>query len=118
MVIEPGHDDCGEDDSSILEDTGAVFQYSDVPPPSSPCTFRQVKSFLIHFEGNYNPSSRLFGSGAPDLCPFHQQKFDSMTSFLAEHRSINRGQYVDAIEFCGGSAGAAIMLVTRRYITN
>ena len=83
----------------------------------APYTFRQVKSFLTYFEGNYNPASRLFGSGASDLCPFHQQKFDSMTSFLTTHRSINRGQYTDVFELCGGSARVSVMLVTRRYIT-
>ena len=50
VVIQPGYDDCGEDDSSILEDTGKVFHYSDVPPPPNPYTFRQVKSFLTYFE--------------------------------------------------------------------
>ena len=104
VVIQPGDDDCGEDDSSILEDTGEVFHYSDVPPPPNPYTFRQIKNFLTYVEGNYNPSSRLFGSGASDLCPFHQQKFDSMTSFLAIHRSINRGHYTNVFELCGGSA--------------
>ena len=117
VVIQPGDDDCGEDDSSILEDTGEVFHYSDVPPPPKPYTFRQIKNFLTYFEGNYNPSSRLFGSGASDLCPFHQQKFDSMTSFLTSHCSTNHGQYTDVFELCGGSARVSIMLVTRRHIT-
>ena len=40
-----------------------------------------------------------------------------MTSFLATHRIINRGQYTDVFELCGGSARVSIMLVARRYIT-
>ena len=40
-----------------------------------------------------------------------------MTSFLTSHRKINRGQYTDVFELCGGSARVSIMLVTRRHIT-
>ena len=45
VVIQPGDDDCGEDDSSILEDTGEVFHYSGVPPPPNPYTKK-----LTYFE--------------------------------------------------------------------
>ena len=70
VVIHPGNDDCGEDDSSILEDTGNVFHYSDVPPPPNPYTFRQVKRFLTYFEGNYNPLAGCTVPGHPIYAPF------------------------------------------------
>ena len=50
VVIQPGDDDCGEDDNSILEDTGEVFHYSDVPPPPNPYTVRQIKNFLTYLK--------------------------------------------------------------------
>ena len=63
--IEPGYDDCGEDDSSILEDTGDVYWIGDIP--STPARNRKraerlLEAFLTEFEGEYNPRNRLFGS--------------------------------------------------------
>ena len=119
--IEPGYDDCGEDDSSILEDTGDVYWVGDIP--SLPIrrhkqAKRIMKAFLAEFEGEYNPSNRLFGSEVYGCFPTDvHRKVEDMDSFLSETCRDTKGGYTDVFEQCGGSARVSIILVTRRHIT-
>ena len=119
--IEPGYDDCGEDDSSILEDTGDVYWVGDIP--SFPTrrhskANRIMKAFLTKFEGEYNPSNRLFGSEVYGCYPTDvHRKAEDMDSFLYETCRDTKGAYQDVFELCGGSARVSIILVTRKHIT-
>ena len=118
--VEPGYDDCGEDDSSIREDKSDVYWTEGIP--STPRQNREeaenlLEAFLNNFEGEYNPKDRLFGSGVRGCYPTNaHRKAGSMGSSLSE-TCRETGGYTDVFELCGGSARVSILLVTRKYIT-
>ena len=119
--IEPGYDDCGEDDSSILEDTGDVYWTGDIP--SIPGQSRKkadilLLAFLTEFEGEYNPRNRLFGSEVYGCYPTDaHRKAGNMDSFLYETCREGKGGYTDVFELCVGSARVSMLLDTRKHIT-
>lgn len=122
-VIEPGNDDCGEDESGIAlfsSDVFTLFEEVGVCPETDPMLDLD-DNFVYLLEGDLFPRGWLHGSGVED----HSLLQDRHSSFHTSNMSqfcdswltdnVQNTLFVDIVEICGGSAKTSQMLVRRRH---